>query len=154
MPEQAFPIVCEPAAQRRRPASSYAAQFSLYHAVAASLLRKKFGLAEMEPEVYNDAAVLALSDKVNYAADPQSEYPEYFSGEVVITMNDGRALRHRERINRGAADRPIVREDIVEKYFDNATMAVSRERARQVRDALFAVDGASARALEATLTTI
>ena len=151
IPAQAVPIVCEPAAQRRRPVSSYAAQFSIYHAVAASLLRGKFGLAEMEPEVYNDPAILALSDKVTYGIDPQSEYPKYFSGEVVITLNDGRELRHREHINRGAADRPIVRDDVVIKYLDNAQMAISRARAEQVRDAVFDADSVSARMLEATL---
>lgn len=151
VPQQAFPIVCEPAATRRRPVSSYAAQFSIYHAVAASLLRKKFGLAEMEAAVYNDPAVLALSDKVHYEADPHSEYPKYFSGEVVITLNDGRELKHREHINRGAADRPIVRDDIAKKFFDNATLAVSRERARRVHDAVFTADSQCAQALEAIL---
>lgn len=150
IPAQAVPIVCEPAA-RRRPVSSYAAQFSIYHAVAASLLRKKFGLAEMEPDVYNDADILALSDKVTYEVDPRSEYPKYFSGEVVITMHDGRELRHREHINRGAADRPIVRDDILIKYFDNAQMAISPERAAKVRDAVLAADGISARAMESAL---
>jgi 2-methylcitrate dehydratase PrpD len=151
VPEQAFPIVCEPEAKRRRPVSSYAAQFSIYHAVAASLLRKKFGLAEMEPAVYNDPAVLALSDKVSYERDTQSEYPKYFSGELVITLNDGRELRHREHINRGAADRPIVRADIAKKFFDNATLAVSRSRAQHISDAVFALDHARARTLETSL---
>ena len=151
IPAQAVPIVCEPAAQRRRPVSSYAAQFSIYHAVAASLVRGKFGLAEMEPQVYNDAEILALSDRVAYEVDPKSEYPKYFSGEVVITMNDGRELRHREHINRGAADRPIAREDIVIKYLDNAQMAISRARAEHVRDTVLGADGVSAQALESVL---
>ena len=151
VPKQAISIVCEPAAQRRRPVSGYAAQFSIYHAVAASLVRRKFGLAEMEPAIYNDPAILALSDKVTYEADPASEYPSYFSGELVVTMNDGRELRHRERINRGAADRPIVRADIVVKYLDNAQMAVSGERAEKVRETVLGAERISAQALEAVL---
>jgi 2-methylcitrate dehydratase PrpD len=152
VPEQAVPIVCEPAAKRRRPVSSYAAQFSIYHAVAASLARGKLGLAEMEPAVYNDPAILALGDKVAYGVDPKSEYPKYFSGEVVITLKDGRELRRREHINRGAADRPIVRADVETKFFDNAMMAVSRGRAEQVREALMRADASNARALESALT--
>ncbi len=151
VPAQAIPIVCEPAAQRHRPVSSYAAQFSIYHAVAASLVRGKLGLAEMEPAVYNDPAILALGDKVTYEADEKSEYPKYFSGEVVITMNDGRELRHREAINRGAAERPIVRDDIVVKYFDNAMMAISRVHAEKIRDAVFSADQQSAPVLESVL---
>ena len=151
IPAQAVPIVCEPAAQRHRPVSSYAAQFSIYHAVAASLLRGKFGLAEMEPAIYNDPAILALGDKVTYEIDPKSEYPKYFSGEVVVTMKDGRELRHREHINRGAADRPIARADVVIKYWDNAGMAMPRARAEQVRDTVLRADNISAQALEAAL---
>lgn len=151
IPGEAIPIVCEPAAKRRRPVSSYAAQFSIYHAVAASLLHKKFGLAQMEPAVYNHPAVLALSDKVTYEADPRAEYPKYFSGEVIITLNDGRELRQREHINRGAADRPMGRADIEKKFFDNATLALSRARARRVHDALYATERVGARELENAL---
>lgn len=155
VPEQAIPIVCEPAANRRRPVSAYAAQFSIYHAVAASLVKGKLGLGEMEPEIYNDPQVLALSDRVAYDIDPKSAYPKYFSGEVVITMNNGRELRHREHINRGAADRPIVRADVEAKFFDNATMAIPRTRAQAVHDAVLGVDGQgiSARTLESALAT-
>lgn len=151
VPAEAVPIVCEPAAQRRRPVSSYAAQFSIYHAVAASVLRQKCGLAEMEPEVYNDPATLALSDKVTYDIDRASEYPKYFSGEVVVTLTDGRELRHRERINRGAAERPIVRDDVEAKYFDNARMALPRERAQHIRDTVLNTDCQRSRALESML---
>ena len=151
VPEQTVHVVCEPAAKRRRPMSSYAAQFSVFHAVAASMIRGKFGLAEMEPGVYNDPAILALSDKVSYETDPRSEYPKYFSGEVIITLNDGHELRHREHINRGAAERPIVRADVEAKYFDNAMIAISRARATCVRDTVYAADQNPARVLEAAL---
>ncbi len=153
IPPQAVPIVCEPAAKRRRPVSSYAAQFSIYHAVAASLARGKFGLAEMEPEIYNDPEICALGDKVTYEVDPKSEYPKYFSGEVVITMNDGRELHHREHINRGAADRPIVREDVLVKYMDNAQLAISRERAEKIRDVVLNADSNTAQSLESALAS-
>lgn len=152
VPQQAIPVVCEPAQSRRRPVSSYAAQFSIFHAVAATMVAGKFGLAEMEPAVYNDPVVLALSDKVRYETDPNSEYPKYFSGEVIITMNDGRELRHREHINRGAAERPIVRRDVEAKYFDNATMAVSRQQAASVCDSVHAADHHTARELETALS--
>ncbi len=63
------------------------------------LRREEFGLAEMEPAVYNDAGILALSDKVIYEADPDSGYPGYCSRKVIITLSGGRQLRHRESIN-------------------------------------------------------
>ena len=93
----------------------------------------------------------ALGDKVTYEIDPMEEYPKYFSGEVIIPLNDGRELRHREHINRGAAERPIGREDIVTKYSDNAGMAIARGRAEKTRDTVYAADNVPARTLEAAL---
>lgn len=117
------------------------------------LLRyEEFGLAQMEPTVYNDAGILALSDKVIYEADPDSGYPKYFSGEVIITLNNGRQLLHREAINRGAPDRPIVRDDVVVKFRDNAQMAVSRARAQAILDAVLSADTVRARSHEAALS--
>ena len=88
---------------------------------------------------------------MRYAVDPDTEYPRYFSGEVRVRLKDGRVLRHREHINRGAADRPIAREDIVTKFFDNATLALPRAQAQRVCEAVFAADAASARTLESAL---
>jgi hypothetical protein len=76
----------------------------------------------------------------------------YFSGEVVITLHDGRELRHREPINRGAAERPILRDDIVVKFMDNAQMALQRARAQGILERVLAADRASARVLESALS--
>ena len=42
-----------------------------------------------------------FSDKVDYEADPDSGFPRYYDGEVVVRTRDGRVSRHRESINRG-----------------------------------------------------
>jgi hypothetical protein len=69
----------------------------------------------------------------------------------VITLNDGRELRRREAINRGAAEGPIVREDVIVKFRDNAQMALPPARAQALLEHLLAVDALSARALESIL---
>src|SRR5690606_42014223 len=92
----------------------------------------------------NDAAVRELAQKVSYEADPDSPFPDYYSGEVVVETTDGRTLRHREEKNRGAGDRPLSTDDIIEKFMQNATLAVSRERAERVRDLVLALDGLDA----------
>lgn len=152
VPHQAIPIVCEPATKRRRPSSSYAAQFSLYHAVAASYLKGKLGLAEMEEGVYNDPEILALSDKVTYGVDPDSTYPEYFSGELIMTLKEGQQLKHRNAINRGAAERPIVRDDVIKKYQDNAQWAIAAVRCQTIAETVFDLEKHDARHFESLLT--
>lgn len=153
VPPDALFVVCEPVAKRRRPESSYAAQFSVQFAVAASIIRQRFGFRELEEDVYTDPAILSLADKVDYEADVKSGHPVHFSGEVVIRMKDGRELAHREQINRGCADRPLSTEDVIKKFMDNATLVLPESRAEQVRDRILALEGMKdLRLLHALLT--
>lgn len=132
--------VCEPIANKRRPANEYDAKFSIPFIVASSLIHGKFGLAELEESALRDPLTLALADKVDYEADPASGFPQYYSGEVIVKLKDGREFAHREQVNRGAADRPISNDDIVAKFMDNAMQAVSRARAEELRDALLRME--------------
>ena len=63
---------------------------------------------------------------------------------MVVTLNDGRELRHREHINRGAADRPISNADVERKFFENMQLVTSTARAAQVRDLVLAIGRDSA----------
>ena len=54
VPAEVVKTVCEPVANKRRPANAYDAQFSIPYLVAASLVRGRFALAELEPEVLAD----------------------------------------------------------------------------------------------------
>jgi hypothetical protein len=70
-----------------------------------------------------------------------------------VQLKDGRKLAHREQVNRGAADRPLLNEEIVAKYMDNAQLAVSGSRAGRMRDAILTMDdqAVSARELASAL---
>jgi 2-methylcitrate dehydratase PrpD len=129
VPAEVVKTVCEPLANKRRPANSYDAQFSIPYVVAATLRRQKFTLAELGDEVLADPAILALADRVNYEVDPRSTFPRHYCGEVIVTTRSGRTLRHREQVNRGNAERPLASAEIVEKFRSNAARAVSAERA-------------------------
>jgi 2-methylcitrate dehydratase PrpD len=129
-----FHYVAEPAEMRRRPVSDYMAKFSVQFVVAACLVRGKFGFAELEPDALNDAAILALAQRVSHDADPDSLFPKYFSGGIVITLRDGRELVHMEKINRGAGERALQGGEIVAKFMDNAQLVISRAHAERIRD--------------------
>ncbi|HYC46798.1 MAG TPA: MmgE/PrpD family protein [Burkholderiales bacterium] len=144
VPPHAVKIVCEPAAIRKRPRDSYAAQFSIQYAIACALITRKFGLNELER--YDDPAILALADKVRHSPDAATGYPRHLSGEVIITMKNGARFSHREQINRGAPDNPVSAADIVAKFVGNAELAVSRARAEEIRNAILAIDEPAAMA--------
>jgi 2-methylcitrate dehydratase PrpD len=136
--------VCEPEANKRKPANSYDAQFSIPYIVATGLLRGRFTLDELEPAVMADAEVLSLAERVHYKNDPASTFPRHYTGEVIVTLESGEILRHREAINRGSADRPLSNVEIVDKYLDNACRTLKRDRAERVCAAVLGLDRAAA----------
>jgi 2-methylcitrate dehydratase PrpD len=140
LPEPVMPIVTEPLEAKRRPTTNYEAKFSAQYVAAASLVRGRFGLAELESDTLADERILALSARVECVADPDSAFPAYYSGGMIVDTDDGRQHRRYYRINKGAGERALSNEAIVAKYFENACWAVSHARAEQVRDAVLALD--------------
>ena len=92
-----------------------------------------------------------MAQKVHHEADPDSAFPKYFSGGVVVTTKDGRELVHMEKINRGAGERALSAEDITEKFYDNASLVISKPQATRIRDAVLGMDRHSARDLARVL---
>lgn len=146
VPEGVFKTVCEPEANKLRPANSYDAQFSVQYLTAVTLMRGRFGLAELENEALTDPAVLSLTSKVKYGPYQDSPFPKAYSGEVVVTLDDGRRIRHREHINRGAADRPLSNTEIISKFRDNAATAFDTRRIERMQQAMLELDTAPAAA--------
>jgi 2-methylcitrate dehydratase PrpD len=128
VPEEIVSAVCEPAQAKRRPASDYDAKFSVPYIVAASLVRGRFGLAELEEDALRDEEILSLAGKVDYRIDPDTTFPLHYSGGLEVVQGDGK-IAHREPINRGSADRPLTNADVVKKFMENSDTS-------QIRDAV------------------
>jgi 2-methylcitrate dehydratase PrpD len=143
VPAEVVKTVCEPVANKRRPANAYDAQFSIPFIVAAALIRGRFTLAELTPEAISNPEILALAERVDYQLDPDSGFPRYYSGELVVTTADGHRLSHREHMNRGCGDRPLSEAEILNKFRDNAGRAVAPERARDIAETMLGLDAAN-----------
>lgn len=137
-----FPVVCEPLAAKRRPQSEYDAKFSLPYFVAACFVRGRFSLAELEDASRADPQILALCDRIRCDVDPHSAFPQHFSGSIEIELRDGRRYRHAERVQRGAAERPLAREQIIRKFMDNATLVLPASQAERLCSAVLELDRA------------
>ncbi|MGR9091988.1 MAG: MmgE/PrpD family protein, partial [Gammaproteobacteria bacterium] len=124
-----IPVICEPVVNKVRPQNSYDAQFSVNYVIAAALVRERFGLAELEDDALGDPAIAALCAKTTYVPDPDSAYPDYYSGAIDIYLRDGTCLHHREQMNRGSAENPMSDDDIREKFLDNACRTITRDDA-------------------------
>jgi 2-methylcitrate dehydratase PrpD len=129
-------VVCEPAEAKWAPRDEYDAKFSLPFVVSAALVRGRFTLAELADDVLVDPEILALARKVVVRDDPDSAFPDAYSGALRIELADGRVLRHREQINRGHEDRPLSNSEIVAKFGENVGRVAGAATERRVRDAV------------------
>jgi 2-methylcitrate dehydratase PrpD len=130
-------LVCEPAEAKSHPDSSYLAQFSLPYAMAASLTRKQFGLAEIEESAYTDPRLVALAQKVRYELDPNAGFPKTRTGEVIVKLRNGKELRERNEIR---PDEPASEDAIVAKFMANAARAMSTSRATELCELILSIE--------------
>jgi len=147
VPAEVVKTVCEPEASKRKPANSYEAQFSIPYLVGTALSKGRLTLDDLEEAALRDPTVLALAAITDYRHDPDSGFPRHYSGEVVVELKDGRTVREREAVNRGAEDRPLTAGDIRAKYRDNALRQVPAARAEAIEQCVLGLEDGSARAL-------
>ena len=140
VPAGTHKVICEPEANKLHPANSYDAQFSVQWLTAAALVKGRLGLAELEPERIGDAEIMALTQKVRFADYPDSPFPKAYSGEVIVTLDDGRKVAHREHINRGAAERPLANREIVDKFRANAGTAFATAVVERMERAMLSLE--------------
>ncbi|QYN18059.1 MmgE/PrpD family protein [Amycolatopsis sp. DSM 110486] len=131
--------VFEPAERKRRPRDLYDAKFSVPYIAGACLTRGRLTLAEFTEDSLADPAIHAVADRVDFADDPESRFPEAYSAAVEVTLRDGRRLFRREHVNRGHAERPLSVEDISAKYAANMALVVDEATAARVRSAVLAL---------------
>ena len=115
--------------------------------MGTALLKGRLTLDDIDEPALSDPKVLALAAITDYSADPDSQFPKYFDGEVVVELKDGRVIREREAMNRGSVDRPLTEQDIVTKYRDNAARQVSTARSLEIEKQVLNLDKVSARDL-------
>lgn len=133
----AIPLICEPHSTKAHPTSGYIAEFSLQYAIACCLVRRCFGLAELEESAYTASELTSLAERVRYTVDPASGYPKFRTGDVRIRLKDGRELHRREQI---LPDEPASNAAIASKFMTNMRGVVSERRAAEIRDAVLQLD--------------
>ena len=152
LPDGTIPVIAEPRAAKLRPVSDYDAKFSVQFIVAAALHRRRFGLAELDPDCLADPAILATARKVRHRVDPDSTFPAAYSGGVAITLENGETVRRYEAVNRGAGARALSAAEIEAKFMENAGLMMGEAEARAIRDKVMALESGSARDLMSALT--
>ena len=139
VPPSGMPIVAEPRAAKLRPRTAYDAQFSLPFSVAAALVDGRVGLQTYAPERLDDAAVLALAERVSCRPHRDPALPPGFPGWVRARLADGRTVEAREPDGRGGPARPLPEAAIVEKFRANAARALPEARVAAIERAVLSL---------------
>lgn len=113
-------IVCEPAAEKRRPRAAIDAKFSLYFTLATALRHGKVELGSFEDKALGDETTLALADRIHYTVDPQAARPGAEGGGdlLVVRLADGRELAWGIDQPFGSPQNPMSDEQLVGKFVD------------------------------------
>lgn len=109
----------EPLAMKHSPPNGYAAKFSTPYAIAAGILKGDAGLGEYDEAVVKDPAMVRLASKVRYIVDPDSLYPNQFTGHLRVTLKNGETYEHRQGYFKGGAGHPLSAEDLMRKFLAN-----------------------------------
>ncbi len=109
----------EPRAEKARPSTPYGAKFSVPYCVAVALHDGGAGLEQFTEARIADPAVLAQAAKVSYEIDPENEYPRNYTGDLIVTLKDGRRLEANQPCLRGGRGAPLEEAELWRKFRDN-----------------------------------
>ena len=124
------PIVCEPMAEKRRPNTDSHGRVSFQYTLAEALHFGELGKDAYQAASLRDPAILRLADAVTYQVDPTFPGPDRFKGAVKIVMNSGGMLEAVEEHNRGSAENPMTREELLDKFERNAASVLGAAQIR------------------------
>ena len=110
----------EPLAAKQRPASGYAAKFSMPFCMALGYHAGDAGLRDFHDSQVRDPALIRLASKITYRIDPENEYPRNYSGHMRVFLRSGRQIEIRQPHMRGGQHEPLSFAEIVKKFHSNA----------------------------------
>ncbi|MBL27512.1 MAG: hypothetical protein CMM50_08190 [Rhodospirillaceae bacterium] len=123
-----LPIVCEPAEEKRRPNTDSHGRVSMQYSLAEALHQGRLGKDAYGREALDNPEIQALTDRVTIVPDESFPGPERFKGAVEIRMKDGAIYAHVEEHNRGSAENPMTRDEILGKFDENSADFLSPDR--------------------------
>ncbi len=153
VPEIELPLICEPFAEKLKPASPYAAKFSLPFLLAARLQDGRIDHRTFDAANLSRQDLLDLAARVSYrvAAEGETPFPRTFPGWVEATLTDGRRLVERLDTNAGHPDNPLTLDQVAAKFRDNAAETLGPAATEQVISLCAALPSTSAPTLAAAL---
>jgi 2-methylcitrate dehydratase PrpD len=86
------PVVCEPAAEKKRPSTDWHCRVSLPFTVAEALYFGRLDAGSYAAANRADPALLALAQRIDYAIDDTAPQDEQYKGWIEVELDDGTVL--------------------------------------------------------------
>jgi 2-methylcitrate dehydratase PrpD len=119
MPAYVVPLVAEPAAEKRRPNTSFHARFSLQHSMAEAMSRGTLDKKSFDTPNLTDPRFNGLADKVHVFVDPRMTDRSQLEGHVEIELLNDQKVEFTVDHMRGMPQNPMTAADIVRKFQSN-----------------------------------
>jgi 2-methylcitrate dehydratase PrpD len=126
------PLMCEPVAEKLRPATTWHARVSLPFTLAEAFHFGKVDAESYSAERLRDPKLLAFAERVHYVVDDTAPGREQWRGWVIVELHDG---SRRERIqphNWGSPQNPLSQEDVEAKFRANSVPAIGAGKTDEV----------------------
>lgn len=124
-------IVCEPVAEKLRPATSWHGRVSLQFSLAEALTFGRLDAESYGPERLRDPALLDLASRIGYVIDADAPGRDQWRGWVIVETRDGRRLEEIQPYNRGSPQNPMSRDELEAKFERNALAAIGPRKAEE-----------------------
>lgn len=132
-------IVCEPAAEKRRPLSDSHGRVSLQYTLAEAAVLGKITRHSYTPAALANPEILQLADRINFYVDKDFPGPERFKGQVEIVLHSGQRFTEIEEHNRGSLQNPMTDEEIFDKFYTNIAGVLSLAQGKALIETVMAM---------------
>jgi 2-methylcitrate dehydratase PrpD len=124
------------------PQDELQAKFSMNFCLGIIALRRKAGIAEFTNEVVLLPEVREMICRVSAYADPnvEAEGADRMRSMVEVELNNGQVLTRTATMSRGMPQRPMMSEELTEKFTDCASGVIPSDRIARVIEAAYALD--------------
>ena len=124
------------------PQTALEAKFSFPFLLAIAILRRKVGIAEFRDEVVTSPEVQDMMKRCRHVVDPEIDAQgfQHLDTRITVRLKDGRVLEKVESFATGHPRNPMTREQLEEKFFECAELAIDHEHARLAADMIWGLE--------------
>jgi 2-methylcitrate dehydratase PrpD len=140
--------IAQPAEEKARPKTGYAAQFSGPFTVATALVGGGglgVSLEDFTDEAVKDRLKLDLASRIRCVPDDECDriFPNQFPAVLRVRLRSGEAREARISYNRGGPENPLSDKELEVKFRTNAGRVLPANRAEELWSALRSLGGSA-----------